>query len=437
MGTFIKFLSSDPIMLGLCIAIIILVIMLIVVLIIGKKKDSKQGSSEDNTSELLKTEVNLETLESTKQYSLDELQGKKELVSPIKDEAPSVKAEENKAVEVPVETKIEPMPLEFNVPEVKSPSLETFSEVMPVPVTPAAIEVKPEVKEEVFSFGEEIKNNNDVPSGFPDASGFKTEPFAPIIESRVEPVDEPPVINIQPEKETVPKFDFFKNDDNIVESKVTPIGENDFHGADSLLDFTTPEEKVVEKPLDSNNSKEDAKDDVFKEPFDFGFSFAPQEVNMFDGIDPIIQASQEEVPSGDVSNSLDNDAKTGVVEKKEDLETILPSITEVVPSHAEEADDDEEDSGDASVIEPYSSIYMDTQSIDLPDINITDFSKTSIMRHIPVMEEMPNNLDDIILPKPSEDIVDDEDDVDLPKLNPSENTNSTLDVLQGESFNIE
>jgi len=68
------------------------------------------------------------------------------------------------------------------------------------------------------------------------------------------------------------------------------------------------------------------------------------------------------------------------------------------------------------------------------------FSKTAIMKHIPIMESMPNNLDKIDLEKNSKSNSSEDselDDVDLPKLNLSEDTNSAFRVLQGESFNIE
>lgn len=71
----IKFISEDPIMLGLCFAIVALIIIFILVLIFGGKKDKKKEVSEDrvedNTQALLKTTLNDEPLRSTQEFSFN------------------------------------------------------------------------------------------------------------------------------------------------------------------------------------------------------------------------------------------------------------------------------------------------------------------------------------------------------------------------------
>lgn len=71
----IKFISEDPIMLGLCFAIIVLIIIFILVLIFGGRKEKKIEEKtipiEDNTQTLLKTTIDDEPLRSTQEYSFN------------------------------------------------------------------------------------------------------------------------------------------------------------------------------------------------------------------------------------------------------------------------------------------------------------------------------------------------------------------------------
>lgn len=111
---FVKFISDDPIMLGLCIAIIVLVILFFIVLFIGRKKETEEDTIEENTSELLKTEVNLDALKSTQEYNVSELKN----------------AHQEKAIEIPVTTEI---PTEVEVPMVEPqvPLLDSLGETSP------------------------------------------------------------------------------------------------------------------------------------------------------------------------------------------------------------------------------------------------------------------------------------------------------------------
>ncbi len=71
----IQFISEDPIMLGLCIAIVVLIIIFILVLIFGGKKEKKAEKikeyTEDNTQALLKTSLEEEPLRSTQEFNLN------------------------------------------------------------------------------------------------------------------------------------------------------------------------------------------------------------------------------------------------------------------------------------------------------------------------------------------------------------------------------
>lgn len=111
-NAFVAFISDDPIMLGLCIAIIVLVILFIIVLIFGGKKEkSIEDANVDNTQELLKTEVNMDALKSTQEYNLSE----------IKTEGPK-----EEVIEIPVvtENQVELQVPKFEAPVIETPSLE-------------------------------------------------------------------------------------------------------------------------------------------------------------------------------------------------------------------------------------------------------------------------------------------------------------------------
>ncbi len=461
MGAFIKFLADDPIMLGLCIAIVVLIITFIVVLVIGKRRDEKNSKLND-TSELLKTEVNLDALDSTQQFNATEMKPKEEPVVKVATETSEVPVPETPAVEIPVETPTEPMKLEVEPPKVETPVEEKIPEV--------------------FTFGMDSSTKEEEPvstlSGFPASDEFKTEPLTPIIESTVEPVvTEETKENTESPKEELPTFPTFnptENESSIIESKVTPIEDTDFQGADSLLDFTQPEEKVVDT---QNESKDIVNDSTLSnfEPFNINFNLENSEPNIFDISKPeeslppqepepllfenkvetpIEQTEKPQEPVQEMTTELkiadpteegifDRTVTFPVIEENKKLEeTKKPEETEIVLPPIEDNTTEEESSDSSAMeMEPYNSIYMNTQNIELPEIKIADFSKTAIMRHIPVMESMPNLIDksdlNALMPDKKSDTESDLEDIDLPKLNPSENTNEAFKTLQGESFDIE
>lgn len=422
MGTFIKFLTDDPIMLGLCIAIVVLIITFIVVLVLGKRKDDK-NTKLNNTSELLKTEINLEALDNTREYQASEIKPKEEPAVKVATPTQEVKPVETPAIEIPVETKEEPTKLEIETPKNEK---TTESEIP-----------------DIFTFGidgaKKVEELVNALSGFPAPDEFKTEPIPSIVESKVEPVEnETSSFTTEVSKDEAPVFPTIDNN-SIIESKVNPINENDFHGADSLIDFTTPEEQVVETP-------QDKKEEQSFESFNFGFNSEEETSNIFDKQEPTTEAAPV-VASGSVLENNqepknDNIKEINIVDPTKegifDNTVIFPKVesqNEVTTKEVESKDNN------ITEVEPYNSIYMNTQNIELPDIKISDFSKTAIMRHIPIMESMPNNLDNINLENTKNtDTINENselDDVDLPKLNPSETTDSAFKSLQGESFNIE
>ncbi len=337
-NAFVKFISDDPIMLGLCIAIIILVIAFILVLILGRKKDDTNDDKHENTQELLKTEVNLDTLKSTQEYSLSELQNKENLseqeVAPVSDPLTTMEEPVPITNTAPVEPEpipvVEETPVEtFPQPEVQTPVVEEPTPAIEVPVTteaPTALEVPV----------------MDTPAPTPTETPASTIPTFDSI--KIEPE---PIMSVNPEPIT-------NSDVNIFDVKEEPI-------------------PVV--PLDESTVK------------------------------PIIESSV---------NPLDETTKieemgTNVSETKEPVkeEVELPIITGPIPK----------------VEEPFSSVYTKGEE-ELPNVNTEEFSRTAIIRHIPVMETK-KEVDDTDL-----------DDLDLPKLNTNTTNNSALGSLEGETFNI-
>lgn len=69
---FRQFITDDPLMLALCLAIALLVIVFLIVLFLGGKKKENEESQEvtENTTNLLKTDIGEEPLRSTQEFTL-------------------------------------------------------------------------------------------------------------------------------------------------------------------------------------------------------------------------------------------------------------------------------------------------------------------------------------------------------------------------------
>ena len=325
-NAFVKFISDDPIMLGLCIAIIILVIAFILVLILGRKKDDTSDDKHENTQELLKTEVNLDTLKSTQEYSLSELQNKENLseqeATPISD--PLTTMEE--PIVMNTET-VEPEP----TPVVEETPMETFPQTeVPTPAVEVPVTIETPTPLEV-----PVMDTPEAPASvIPTFDSLKIEPE--------------PIMSVNPEPIT-------NSDVNIFDVKEEPI-------------------PVV--PLDESTVKPIIESSV--NPLDETTKIEEIGANVFGKSEPV----------------------------KEEVE--LPIITEPIPKVEQQ---------------PFSSVYTKPEE-ELSNVNTEEFSRTAIIRHIPVMETK-KTIDDTDL-----------DDLDLPKLNTNTTNNSVLGALEGETFNI-
>lgn len=345
-NAFVKFISDDPIMLGLCIAIIVLIIAFILVLFLGRKKDDKEAV-EDTTKELLKTEINMEALKSTQEFSLNELQNEQSNV-PVFDTPENIetfKKEDfstSKITETPVE-QIEqksdmevPVAIESNPTSLEVPNVTNGLETAPIIETPnysfdsLKIETTPNIN---------TSNREVTSAGLTNDTSLISEPFKEV--PAEQKIDEP---NISP----------------IIESVVSPVDAPTFPSFDTMA--------VDSKPTIQNTE-------------------TPQ-----------------------LASTLENETKR--------IEPELPTMNEPVPKP----------------IEPFSSVNVDANA-ELPSINTEDFSRTEIIRHIPIMEATkplePNTTND----------EDDLDDIDLPMLNANDKDETplkenALSALQGETFNI-
>jgi len=329
-------------MLGLCIAIIILVIAFILVLILGRKKDDSNDDKHDNTQELLKTEVNLDTLKSTQEYSLSELQNKEnpreEEVTPVSD--PLTTMEEPATI---MNTEIEEPKVEPSIIAEETPKTDTLLEVE---------EPNPVIEQESPAI--EV----------PVTTGEPTSLEVPVMDTPAPTVQEAPA-------SVMPIFDSIK----IEPEPIMPVNPEPITNSSANI-FDVKEEPIPVVPLDESTVK------------------------------PIIESSVNPL---DETTTIETNNTINPFENKEPAkeEVELPIITGPIPK----------------VEEPFSSVYTKPEE-ELSNVNTEEFSRTAIIRHIPVMETK-KEVDDTDL-----------DDLDLPKLNTNTTNNSALGSLEGETFNI-
>lgn len=368
-GAFFQFIMDDPIMMGLCIAILVLIVLFILVLFLGKKSDAKEKKEIEATKEdsLLKTEVNLNVTD---------------IVPPT-------------ASEQPVESTV-----------ISSPEIETFSpmEVVEVPVT-----TEESVKLEVPT-GEPVKEVESVQdiatspkTTVPSFDDYKIEP--PTVEKNAT------MGNIV--TSNMEQFDVSSNvEDN--GSIVMPMENNIFDS--SVL---APESNETHTPIEETKKEPVREENIFD---NISMSLeSPQIVEST--VNPIDEIAIEEIPS--IENTLQAPSELVAPVTMESIETPIEqpmSIEEPV------AEAEIEVAGESSNEETLEDIYSFDET-ELPELKLEDFSRTAIIRHMPVLD---TNTKNILQEDKSEDL----DDLDLPKLNTTNNNSGVLNVLKGETFDI-
>lgn len=236
-NAFVKFISDDPIMLGLCIAIIVLIILFVVVLFIGKRSDKKE---ESESNDLLKTEISMEPLKDTEQFVLDEV-GTEDQTQEI------ANANVDKAIEESDHSLTEAMPVLEDIP---APSLEDIKEVPvtieePVPLEfDVDIENAPKLESDK---GEVIESPIHTPS-FED---YKIETPVPV-EAGISQVEDQQM-SIEPLHE--------ENTPLIIESSVTPVEENIFDVKEPIVNIKNEETEIqaedIEMPIMKTEEEEE------------------------------------------------------------------------------------------------------------------------------------------------------------------------------------
>lgn len=148
LNEFMNFIKNDPIMLGLSCAIVFLVFIFILVLIFGGKKKTKavEENAIDNTSALLKTDLESEPLKSTQEFTLN-MNIEKNEETPVFDNAVKPIQVQEETVK-PIEKALEPIAQEPVIPI----PVETSAEVPVMNVEETAESVIPQVVPEVNSF---------------------------------------------------------------------------------------------------------------------------------------------------------------------------------------------------------------------------------------------------------------------------------------------
>jgi len=414
-NAFVKFISDDPIMLGLCIAIIVLVIAFIIVLILGRKKETKDERKLENTSELLKTEINLDTLKSTQEYSVSELQG-------LTEEPSVTETVEESPIETTSTSNEPALVEEFYIPEDdEDTSLYRFDGEVPSQENPVEtheeikLETPNEPKEETLEhmsvpvLGEDLATKTEAPVNIVEQPIELDEPQAPVepvhveepiqatefaselVSPTLETREEDAMLNMTKEEEEAPSFSFetengefvppeFDNS-SIIESTVNPVD-------------TPVEPKVLEKENYSFDSFKISTPDT-----------TTQET------EPVVEEKVEEVKEEPVT--LES------VETVEEEKTVPEATADVeLPIMTEPAMDEEK-------LNEQSSEYSSMNN-ELPSFEPMEFSNSAIMNNIPDMKDLKEEV------KEEEDV-----DLDLPKLNT--NNSGAIDFLsslKGESFDI-
>ena len=191
---FTNFISNDPLMLALCIAIVVLIIVFILVLIFGKKKEDAEEVSE-NTGALLTTDINDANLKSTQEFAAVNQQEPTPEVSSTKKIPVVPPAEDITDKEAPISVDDA---LKLKEEREKTTTLEVVSPT-PAPEAPAETPVEAPAAPEAAPAEADPFNLNNTPapaaSEIPPAEPITIAPEAAAVpEVPAEPAEAAPVI---------------------------------------------------------------------------------------------------------------------------------------------------------------------------------------------------------------------------------------------------
>lgn len=405
---FIAFISEDPIMLGLCIAIVVLIIMFILVLVLGKKKDKKPEAVENTNEELLKTEINMEALKSTSEFKLDEL-----------GQTSPEKTEENAPVveEIPVTTE-EPIKVEFEdkVEDTVAPTIDTLSE-------------------------SEEKTNSEI-SAYPTFDNIQITENRETKEEISEPIIEEDLNNLS----VLESAEIPLESEELQEKIVEPIKEDRLEENKDIVESTINPIEVSE-PIETPILEETTFPIFTETPT---LDIPPSEAVEIPS-EPL-PTDLYEMPTIDIPNITLDDNILSVTPQEEEFtpppvkeNTPIEETTQIVDEENVTIEKPAED-----VIEPLSEPIIQLEEpkpiedipvepIELPemtseeDVELPDYSDIYSIDDIElpniIFDDLNNSLNG------TEKHEDNEEDLDLPKLNT--NTSQTLNNLQGESFKID
>lgn len=401
---FIAFISEDPIMLGLCIAIVVLIIMFILVLILGKKKDKKMEVSDNTNDELLKAEIDMDALKSTNEYKLDELN------NALSNKTLELEEEKKNTEEIPVTTE-EPVKVEIEDKwnsEEPIDSKSDHEEDIPKEEYPTFDNIQVTTnREETY----EEDKTEEIPSGMSDTS---------VIESTSVPVEEDN-INTSLNIETLDALENEIDTSNVLESSSNPI-ENE-----NITEITLEpvEEEVFPILTEESLLPQDTKDreEIKENTSQLDISNITLEEDVLSTIPPV-----EEVISP-VKESLDKNDETSI---DENIETTKAKNEEIIEEIPEKTEEPIEESQNQEVNNDTSEVELPTMTDNKEEIETPDYSDIYSIDDI----ELPIiNFDEFNKKEDKQqETTEGDEDLDLPKLN--SNPISTKDFLQGESFKI-
>ncbi len=376
-SAFFQFVIEDPIMLGLVIAIVVLIILFIVVLSLGKKVD-KTLKDKETDEKLMKTEVDLSVLsEMDETKPSGQANSVQDVVTPPAEDV------------TPVPVTVETAPTKVEIPSVQEP-IETFTEP----------------KVDTFAMESSVPSFDDFRIEVPTEEEMKEITGELNIFDQLNTPKESEVPVIPEVKPVTPSMDEQLANLTVEE---TPIEPQSFEPQPEVVMPIANEEPKVEdvasvvepEPIAKAESSDFDMSDYIFEPIP---DIVESAVNPVDEENSDVEVPKVEIAASEpqVENAIHEEMATG-------------PVLEAVPTIEEQQ-------------ETLTDVYG-YEDVELPEIKVDDFSRTTIIRHIPTLDMGMKSIFE-------DDNSSEMDDLDLPKLNSSTSSATGLNALHGESFDI-